>query len=178
MSTTYTLFHTILILVKPLKDIYLFLINRTHKYCSYVRKCVDCKLVKEVFLHCSPQKCSNSRHMLSLNLGPIVEESIYAPSQETARDTHPPSMYESQLQIFVDMKEEMAEQQAFRSRAGASGTWSRKHNPWTRRIEPSKLSTPYPDYNSIKQPRAAPIARKAHCYGGPRRRTLSKPEAT
>jgi len=49
----------------------------------------------------------------SLNLSPIVEEIVSAPSQGTSEDIHPPSTYEAQLpQIFADMREEMAKQQA------------------------------------------------------------------
>jgi len=41
---------------------------------------------------------SLGHHSLSdLNLGPIVEEPISAPSQGAAGDIHPPSMYEAQL---------------------------------------------------------------------------------
>jgi len=48
----------------------------------------------------------------SLNLSPIVEDIVSAPSQEAAGDIHPPTTYEDLLQMFADMKEKMVKQQA------------------------------------------------------------------
>ena len=48
-----------------------------------------------------------------LNLSSVMEEFVFIPSQWAAGDTHLPSTYEGQLlQIFTDMKEEMAKQQS------------------------------------------------------------------
>jgi len=50
----------------------------------------------------------------SLDLSPIMEETVSALSQVAAGDMHSSLTYESQLvQMFVDMKEEMAKQALF-----------------------------------------------------------------
>jgi len=47
------------------------------------------------------------------SIGPIIEDVISVPTQGAAEDIHPSSVYESQLlQMFPDMKEEVAKQQA------------------------------------------------------------------
>jgi len=44
-------------------------------------------------------------------LSPIVEDIVFVPSQGKIGDIHPPSTYEAQLlQMFADMKEELAKQ--------------------------------------------------------------------
>ena len=40
-----------------------------------------------------------------LNLRPIMRDTVFAPSQGAARDTHSPSTYEAQLfQMFADIR--------------------------------------------------------------------------
>ena len=44
-----------------------------------------------------------------LYVNPIVEETVFAPSQGATEDIHPPSTHKTQLlQMFIDMREEMA----------------------------------------------------------------------
>ena len=53
----------------------------------------------------------------NLNLSPIMKEMVYVPSQGAAGDIHPLPTYEAQrLQMFTDMKEEIAKQQTLLDR--------------------------------------------------------------
>ena len=69
------------------------------------------------------------------NLSPVVKVCLHT-FTGTARDTHPPSTYEDQLiQMFADMKEEMAKQHALFDRESEQATLDRENAARERELE-------------------------------------------
>ena len=61
-------------------------------------------------------------------LSPITEDTISMPSQGGTGDIHLPSIYEAQLlQVFVDMKDELAKQQVLFDREGEQAKQDREY---------------------------------------------------
>ena len=109
----------------------------------------------------------------NLNFNPIVERTVYAPSQGVAGDVHPPSTYGAQLlQMFAGIREEMAKQQALFDHERKQAAHDRENTACEREemkcltdqflaqitaFQNTRRSPPSPERTTLRRPKEANI---------------------